>query len=75
MKQVVALTRVGLVLGLIIAIYIVESNKNRTASTTYILDLRKQVDSLTAEVELRDQLLNRCKDTVYGEEVVETNNQ
>ena len=75
MKQVVALTRVGLVLGLIIAIYIVESNKNRTASTAHILDLRKQVDSLTMEIELRDRLLNRCKDTVYGEEVVETNNQ
>ena len=66
---------VGFTLGFLIGTSIFEFNKYRTASTAYILDLRKQVDSLTAEVELRDQLLNRCKDTVYGEEVVETNDQ
>lgn len=30
------------------------------------------VDSLMMEIELRDELLIRCKDTVYGEEVIET---
>ncbi len=66
---------IGLSLGFLIGTCIVEFDRYTAASTAHILDLRKQVDSLTMEIELRDRLLNRCKDTVYGEEVVETNNQ
>lgn len=66
---------IGMSAGFLIGACIVEFDKYTAASTAHILDLRKQVDSLTMEIELRDQLLNRCKDTVYGEEVVETNNQ
>jgi hypothetical protein len=59
MKQVAALIRVGLVLGLIIAIYIVESNKYRTASTAYSLDLRKQIDSLETELHIKQTQVGR----------------
>lgn len=39
------------------------------------INTESQIDSLKAEIELRDEILNRCKDTVFGEEVVETNTQ
>lgn len=43
-----------------------------------IVNLEKQtatIDSLNAEIQLRDILLSKCKDTLYGEEVIETTRQ
>jgi hypothetical protein len=32
--------------------------------------LEDRIDSLTMEVQARDILISKCKDTVYGEEVI-----
>jgi uncharacterized protein YlxW (UPF0749 family) len=59
MKQVIALTVVGLAVGFIIATCIIESHKYTTASTSYILDLRKQVDSLQTELFIKQTQIGR----------------
>jgi hypothetical protein len=69
MKQVIIIA-IGLSVGFLIGMCLVEFHKYTTASTAYILDLRKQVDSLTMEIQLRDVLLSKYKDTSYGEEPI-----
>jgi len=50
MKTTTIIIAVGLTIGFIIGTCIMEFNKYTTASTAYILDLRKQVDSLQTEL-------------------------
>ena len=68
MKQIIVI--VVFATGFLIGMCLIEFHKYTTASTAYILDLRKQVDSLTMEIQLRDILLSKCKDTSYGEEPI-----
>ena len=65
MKEYIApLLRFGALILLLTTIY--EQNK---VINEYKVKV-KNTDSLVAEIQLRDILLSKCKDTVYGEEVV-----
>ena len=68
MKQIIVI--VVFATGFLIGMCLVEFHKYTTASTAYILDLHKQVDSLNMEIQLRDVLLSKYKDTSYGEEPI-----
>ena len=39
-----------------------------------IKEQQATIDSLQQEILLRDNLINQCKDTTYGEEISTTNN-
>ena len=65
MKEYIApLLRFGALILLLTTIY--EQNKVINEYKAKV----KNTDSLVAEIQLRDILLSKCKDTVYGEEVV-----
>ncbi len=65
MKEYIApLLRFGALILLLTTIY--EQNKAISEYKSKI----QTVDSLTMEIQLKDVLLSKCKDTVYGEEVV-----
>ena len=68
MKQIIVIAVFAT--GFLIGMCLVEFHKYITVSTAYALDLRRQVDSLTMEIQLRDVLLSKCKDTSYGEEPI-----
>jgi len=65
MKEYIApLLRFGALILLLTTIY--EQNKVINEYKTKVAT----VDSLTAEIQVRDILISKCKDTSYGEEVV-----
>lgn len=49
---------------------------NNLKKTTIVLvdEDERIIDSLQQEILLRDNLINQCKDTIYGEEISATNN-
>lgn len=58
---------IGIMLGFGIENYFLSPVVTATKQS---LELKKQVDSLILEIELRDILLSKCKDTSYGEEPI-----
>lgn len=65
MKQYIApLLRFGALILLLTTIYEQNNTINEYKTKT------KNTDSLVAEIQLRDILISKCKDTSYGEEVI-----
>jgi len=65
MKEYIApLLRFGALILLLTTIYEQNNTINKYKAKV------ATIDSLTAEIQLRDILISNCKDTSYGEEVV-----
>lgn len=57
------------IIAVIVALGTLEQTIKSTNKSIVIIDsCQKTIDSLEMEIQLRDNLINQCKDTTYGEE-------